>query len=274
MPFSTPMLDEHSSGDGPEPYGARLRALREHKGLSVEEASEATNIPPDKIEAIEAGRPMGDTPIAYARGFVRIYAEFLEADVEATLDAFDMQRRPEEAKLYIRGLGPMTHKDYRPGRRRGRPTAPRTVILIIAIAVIVLGAAYVYVNLDKFLGLREEQPSAGSGEDTGGSGQPAGGTGQTPAPGAGQYALQIFAKENVTIRVEQNGTLVEADEVVPKGQPYTASGKDSVKIRISDASRIEKVLRNGEPVTDDLGTGPVTLEYDAGGFRIVPEDAE
>ena len=54
MPFSTPMLDEHAGDGEPESLGARLRARRESKGQSIDDVVEATNIPADKIGAIES----------------------------------------------------------------------------------------------------------------------------------------------------------------------------------------------------------------------------
>jgi cytoskeletal protein RodZ len=275
MPFSTSMLDEHSSGDAPQTYGARLKALREAKGLSLEQVSEATHIPPDKIEAIETGTVMQGTPAAYARGFVRIYAEYLETDVDGILDGYDEVRRPQRAKLFLRGVGPMSHKDYRPGRRRSNSNAVRAVLLVIVIAALLVGAAYVYVNLDRILGLRQDEPAT----DTDGTSRTPqetaapDGTGVSPTPTAKRYELRIVAKENVTLdRVEQDGTVSKTNDVIAAGGTYTAIGETSVKVAISDASRVQ-IFRDGELVTEDLGTGPVTLIYDQDGFRLAPVEA-
>ena len=275
MPFSTSMLDEHSSGEAPQPYGVRLKALREGKGLSIEQVSEATHVPADTIEAIEAGTLLESTPSAYARGFVRIYAEYLEADVDGILDAFNELRRPLRAKLYLRGVGPMTHKDYRPGRRRGNSNAVRAVLVVLVVAALLVGAAYVYVNLDKILGLRHDEPAPG--ETT--TGRPPhetttpGGTNVTTTPRTDRYELRIVAKENVTLqRVEQDGTVSKTDEVIPAGGSYPAVGNTTVTVTVSDASLVQ-VYKNGELVTDNLGTGPVTLIYDKDGFRSSPAGA-
>ncbi len=274
MPFSTPMFDEHS-GDEPEPFGARLRGLREARGLSLDDVAQATNIPADKIEAIEAGTIIGTTPPAYARGFVKIYAEHVEADVDAIMEAFDRLCHPRRAKLYLRGVGPMVRKDYRPGRRRGRqrPVA-RAVLLTLLGLCVVIAAYYVYKNFDTLLGLAEETP--GGTESIPDSParpdvtQPPA-TQETPATIAEpRYELLIVADENAWIRVEQDGTLVKGWEVLGKGERFAAVGARSVAVTLRDPSLVQ-VYVDGEPLTEELGTGPVTLVLDTDGLAIFPE---
>ncbi|MBN1917203.1 MAG: helix-turn-helix domain-containing protein [Verrucomicrobia bacterium] len=276
MPFSTSMLDEHSSGEAPQPYGAQLKALREAKGLSVQQVAEATRVPADKVEAIEAGGVLHDTPLAYARGFVRIYAEYLEADAEAILGAFDALRRPLKTKLYVRNVGPMSHKDYRPGRRRGAGRAVRTVLLVVVIAAILVGAAYVYVNLDRILGLRHDEPAPGDAPGDGLSHETPlpGDAGGTTLPPGRHYEIKIVAKENVVLQsVVQDGTVAKTDEVIAAGGSYTASGQERVEITMTDAALVQ-VYTDGTPITEDLGTGPVTISYDSEGFHFSHEGEE
>jgi cytoskeleton protein RodZ len=60
-----------------EPIGARLRAAREQRRLTIEEVSEATRLRPHYVEALERGELSALPSTAQARGFLRIYAEFL-----------------------------------------------------------------------------------------------------------------------------------------------------------------------------------------------------
>ncbi len=282
MPFSTPMLDEHSS-DGPEPFGARLKALREARGLSIEQVAEATNIQTETIEAIEAGTITETTPTAYARGFVRTYAEHLEADVDQIMDGFDRLCHPERARLYLRGLGPMAHKDYRPSRRRGRRHPIALAILVTFLTLLGLGAAaYVYVHFDEWLRLSEETPAR---ETLGGSDEtpqrqpareprePPERATETAAASEARYELVVIADENAWIRVEQDGVLVVSGEVIAKGKSYPAAGAHSVRLTLRDPSRV-RVYKDGRPITEDLGPGPVTLIYDEEGFRISTDEGE
>lgn len=276
MPFSTSMLDEHSGDEAP-PFGARLKGLREARGLSLDDVAQATNIPPEKIEAIETGTITGTVPATYARGFVKIYAEHVDADVEAILEAFDLQCHPGRAKLYLQGLGPMVHKDYRPSRRRGRRRATARAVVVTLLALVVLiGAYYVYKNFDSLLGLSEQPPAATETVQPGAvSPEPAPPPGAEEAAAAGEprYKLLVVAEENAWIRVEQDGTLVKAWEVLGKGESFPAVGVDSIKVTLRDPSLV-RVYVDGELLTEDLGTGPVTLVCDADGLAILPEPGQ
>jgi cytoskeletal protein RodZ len=268
------MLDEHS-GDDPEPFGARLRGLREARGLSRDDVAQATNIPADKIDAIEAGTITGTTPPAYARGFVKIYAEHVEADVDAIMGAFDRHCRLRPAKLYLQGLGPMVHKDYRPGRHHGRQRAVvRAVLLSLLGLCLIIGAYYVYKNFDALLGLSEKAPA--DTEPT--SSSPASSeltqsaeVSETPAViDEPRYELLIVADENAWIRAEQDGTLVKTWEVLGKGERFAAIGTRNVAVTLRNPSLV-RVYVEGELLTEELGTGPVTIVRDADGTSIFPE---
>ncbi len=60
-----------------ETIGQKLRRSREEKRLSLEQASEATRIRPYYIEALERDDLSAIPSAAQARGFLRIYADFL-----------------------------------------------------------------------------------------------------------------------------------------------------------------------------------------------------
>jgi transcriptional regulator with XRE-family HTH domain len=67
----------------------RLIAAREEKGLSLEEAAEATKIPFRYLQALEAGSLDDFTSDVHARGFLRNYAGYLGLDAEETLTLYD-----------------------------------------------------------------------------------------------------------------------------------------------------------------------------------------
>jgi cytoskeletal protein RodZ len=277
MLFSTPMLDAQS-GDAPESLGARLKALREAKGLTLDDVAEATNIPPERIEAIESDTLIGTAPAAYARGFVRIYAEHLEADVDKILEEFDRLCRPERARLYLRGLGQMAHTDYRPSRRRGqRHTVAFAILLTVVVLLALALAAYVYVHFNDWLGIgRSRGPAA---QDTSPHAstpteprQTPEGVAETPVADEPRFVLAVFADRNAAIKAEVDGSVVD-NFVLAKGRLMDWKGHTSVRLELQDPSAV-RLYKDGEPITDALGTGPVTIVYDEEGFRVSPQEGQ
>lgn len=89
-------LDVPATAALPETAGAgvTLRAMRESRRISISEASQRIKYSTRQIQALEAeewGRLPAGVPL---RGFVRNYARYLEADVEAVLVLLDNQVGP------------------------------------------------------------------------------------------------------------------------------------------------------------------------------------
>ena len=276
MPFSPSTLDEQAGG-APEPVGRQLKALREAKGLSVEDVAAATNIPPETIEAIEAGTILETAAPTYARGFVRIYADYLEADVERVIEEFDRVCRPQRARLYVRGVGAMSHKDYRPSRRRGR-RSPALALSVALLVLIALGAiAYVYVHLDEWLGQRPK-PAAPSSPGPAEQTTPPAVTPDTGEPALtadARYVLRVTAEQNAWIKAEVDGEIV-FNTVLAKGKAKQWGGSRAVRIELRDPTGVH-VFKDGQPISDELGPGPTTIAYGEDGFSIAsgaPETPE
>ncbi len=67
------------------PKGAILKEAREKRGLSLETVHEATKIPLDAIRAIEEGYTIRTLSTFYLRGFIKIYARYLNVDLRLVL---------------------------------------------------------------------------------------------------------------------------------------------------------------------------------------------
>ena len=65
--------------------GQKLEEARNRKGISLREASESTKIRGDYLTAFESSSFDINLPEVYLRGFVRLYARFLDLDQEADL---------------------------------------------------------------------------------------------------------------------------------------------------------------------------------------------
>lgn len=75
--------------------GQQLRAEREAQGHSQSEAAEATRLKVQHIEALEKEDFSKVAAPAYAKGFIKLYAEFLEMDPELLLEDYEENFRPK-----------------------------------------------------------------------------------------------------------------------------------------------------------------------------------
>ena len=64
------------------PLSEMLKAAREQRGLTLEDAAHATRIPVPRLRQLEAGNYAAFGNMAYARGFIRLYGRFLSVDAE------------------------------------------------------------------------------------------------------------------------------------------------------------------------------------------------
>lgn len=82
---------------GPTGLGATLRRAREERSLSLVQAAKSTGIWERHLEALESDAPVDEFPApAYARFFLREYAEFLGLDPVAMVRELDRRLPPEE----------------------------------------------------------------------------------------------------------------------------------------------------------------------------------
>ncbi len=71
-----------------ESVGQQLLQARLERGVSIEDASQATHIRPRFLQALEADDPGSLPSLVQGRGFLRLYADFLGLDSRPLLDAF------------------------------------------------------------------------------------------------------------------------------------------------------------------------------------------
>ncbi len=72
--------------------GLFLKQAREAKGISLRTVHEATKIPLDALHAIEEGYTIRTLSSFYYRGFIKIYAQFLNVDPKNVLEETESQR--------------------------------------------------------------------------------------------------------------------------------------------------------------------------------------
>lgn len=144
--------------------GNKLKKARLAKGITVEEAARATKIRPARIEDIERDDLSHFPSIVYARGFMRIYAEYLNLDIDPYLEQFGMSSR-----VSIDGYEYMASGEHDPGSVIPRESAsghsPRLLIaggVLALILLIFLGIWFVSFTLNRLADNSDFQ----SGEQT------------------------------------------------------------------------------------------------------------
>ena len=85
--------------------GQKLEEARNRKGISLREASESTKIRGDYLSAFESSSFDINLPEVYLRGFVRLYARFLDLDQDAVLADLDLELGNTNSKSSKKSLG-------------------------------------------------------------------------------------------------------------------------------------------------------------------------
>lgn len=79
--------------------GQQFKAAREAKGVSEAQAAADTKILTKLIAAMEADDFSAMAAPTYAKGFIRLYAEYLALDPEPLVDEYTQKHRPGPRKL-------------------------------------------------------------------------------------------------------------------------------------------------------------------------------
>jgi cytoskeletal protein RodZ len=88
--------------------GIKLEEARNRKGISIREVSESTKIRGDYLSAFEANNFDIDLPEVYLRGFVRLYARFLELDQDSILADLAIELGEPSGKPSRKSFGSIT----------------------------------------------------------------------------------------------------------------------------------------------------------------------
>jgi len=115
--------------------GERLREARTKLGLTLDSASARTRIRRDYLEALETMDPRGLPAQAYAIGYLRTYARFLEMDDVALVEQFKGEADTQTG----RGT-PTAHQQQREIK------LPRGLIGVVLILILVALVAWWYSN--------------------------------------------------------------------------------------------------------------------------------
>jgi cytoskeletal protein RodZ len=91
--------------------GKKLEEARNRKGISLREASESTKIRGDYLSSFETGQFDINLPEVYLRGFIRLYAEFLDLDQEAILADLELELGSQPNRNAKKSLGSISPQE-------------------------------------------------------------------------------------------------------------------------------------------------------------------
>lgn len=182
--------------------GEQLRQRREERGIGLEPVMRATKLPRSVLAALEEDR-FDDLPgDVYARGFLKIYAQYLEMDAVDLLQGYEAQAaRKNEFDLQdgAEPPGPAPLPSYLRDTQ-SKPTSLTPAGLLLFGATLAIALAFMWSVSHKTKAapllarptLQAEQPATATGPAVaapappsarGATGQGAGGKGLPPLPG-------------------------------------------------------------------------------------------
>ncbi len=115
--------------------GAKLSEARSKQGLTLDSASARTRIRREYLEALETMDPRGLPSRAYAIGYLRTYARFLDLDELALVEQFKIEADTQTGRAQ-----PTAHQERREIK------LPKGVFGAVLILVAVSGIAWWYAN--------------------------------------------------------------------------------------------------------------------------------
>src|ERR1700710_1845198 len=85
-----------SEGEQAGSIGATLRSERERRGIELDDIERETRIRRRQLQALEDDRCEWLPGTAYARAFLRTYADYLDLDAEQLIDRFNALQRDQD----------------------------------------------------------------------------------------------------------------------------------------------------------------------------------
>ncbi|MFC1529988.1 helix-turn-helix domain-containing protein [Gemmatimonadota bacterium] len=273
-------------------YGSWIRDTRQGKGMSIEEASTATNIDRQYLRALETGN-IALLPEPYMRAFLKTYAGFLGLDPADVLRRFEVFLREESESLDVlkdtireregrkspairqresraseppRGMAPVVERQRSTSHppRRTRSFAVPAVIILVAVGLLAVFGSPGIMNEPSGSGGDEEVPEVV--DDTNRSGDEAARSTEPryqvdPDPTTLATATLEFtaeALEDTWMQAIADGDTV-VSRIVTEGRQVEVTFRDTLEVKIGKNHGM-RLLFNGEELTD-LGPEGMILSF-------------
>ncbi|HEX2435086.1 MAG TPA: helix-turn-helix domain-containing protein [Solirubrobacterales bacterium] len=245
---------------GPIAVGSVLKQTRERRGIDLDTVERETKIRSKYLRAIEDEDWDALPGPAYARGFIRAYAELLGLDSEVLVDEYRHRHEQPPTESYelpepvLRGrIG-----DDRP-TPRARYAVIGALVAAAAVVLLVLGVTAGSDNGDgdgrearERKGDRRADAKRGSGSKPGGAG--------------GDVTVKLVARSDVqACLIDNRDRVLIPDQVLSTGEddgPYVAK-RFRLELDPGDA----RVVVDGEPAAVPRSSEPTAYRLSPGGIR-------
>jgi cytoskeletal protein RodZ len=247
--------------------GEYLRSAREERKIPLAQVSRDTRVNERYLSAIEAGEFSRLPAAAYAKGFIRIYAEYLGLDPKPLLDQFSHERS---------GIArsPLdTEREAVPFPARA--SWSRTLIGVAAAAAIVVAILALSALRRSACAPRPAPPAAPATEELETLPLPSVPTpkpspgpeeAEEPSPKASPVArrkLSIKAREPVALKVYADGALL-FQGTLAKGKEESWTAAEGFDLRVS-RPRTAEILLDGTPLKGIKGRTAQNIRIDKDG---------
>ncbi|MFH0821316.1 MAG: RodZ domain-containing protein [Pseudomonadota bacterium] len=191
-----------------ESFGAYLKALREEKGVSLEQIAGSTRIALSNLELLEVDRYDLLPPRVFVKGFIKSYVRQLDEDPEEALKRFEKFTSEGEVPDYDQEEHPVFHS------RASRTASPASLVFNVVLTAVGVLALMILLLTGVSKVLQGDAKTQGTGSSTAtdeSAGDEVVGSERTTAPRtaqtafedqAGKKVLEIRATANTWLRVE------------------------------------------------------------------------
>ncbi|MEI8349207.1 MAG: RodZ domain-containing protein [Candidatus Omnitrophota bacterium] len=219
---------------------ARLAAKRQELGLSIEEVVEKTKLYPSVIRDIEAGS-IDNINSAYRKGFIKIYASFLNINVEDSLEhisVFDTKINKTFQSPKVKQ--PSLEKKIKLSIKIPPHIKRLIVIILVALCIVWLGLNFIRLVGKKIKELPKPKHSAVKRETVRPKISP-------PSQlNPRELSVSLTAKRECMITVKVDGKSLFHGPF-KKGDRETWTGYKEINLKISDGSSVY-IEVNGKPL--------------------------
>jgi len=232
-----------------EPIGARLKKIRQEKGLSLEEVRKKTKIHLNILKAIEGDSLTNLSPI-YLKGFLKIYCNFLGLDPKECIpdhkEAAPVSSTAVSPKEEKKSLKPPAFLE-KTSLKPDSSASHRRIRNIIIFVLVVIALSTVIFKAGKFIFSRKPQVKPRAVAQAAVASPKAAEKIKLPKAISGGVNLVISAKENCLILVKVDGKVV-LHRVLEKGRSDSWKAKEKIELSLGNAAAVDLIV-NGKRFT-------------------------